>query len=104
LVTAYDRRAWFRPTVNLSATIRPENDRLNADIRGAMSTLPSWVQCSIIAVGVLLSPVLAFFMALIVGGLLGILREAGIAACLATVVVGAAAYFLARRIRAAPND
>ncbi len=69
-----------------------------------MSTLPNWAQCSIIAVGVLLSPALAFFMALIVAGLLGLLKDAGIAACLATVVGGATAYFFARRVRAAPDD
>jgi hypothetical protein len=69
-----------------------------------MSALPSWAQCAIIGVGVLLSPALAFLMALVGTGLLGLLKDAGVAACLATVVGGATACYFARRVRAAPND
>jgi hypothetical protein len=74
-VAAYDRTVLNSPPVNLSATIPPVNDRVNADMRGAMSTLPSWVQYSIIAVGVLLSPAFAFLMALIVAGFVSPIRR-----------------------------
>jgi hypothetical protein len=67
-----------------------------------MSSFSSCAQWSIIAVGVLLSPVLAFLMALIVAVLLGLLKEAGVAACVAIVVSCAVAYLLVRRRRAAP--
>ena len=68
-----------------------------------MNTLPSWAIFDHRGVGAA-KPGARILMALIVAGLLGLLKDAGIAAYLATVVGGAAAYFLARRVRAAPND
>jgi hypothetical protein len=65
-----------------------------------MSTLPSLAQCLIIAAWVLLSPVLAFLMAIAAAGLLGLLKDAGITASLATVVGCTIAYLLVRRLRA----
>jgi hypothetical protein len=47
-----------------------------------MSTLPSWAQCSIIAALVLLSPAIAFLMALAVAIAVGLLKEAGAPAAL----------------------
>jgi hypothetical protein len=68
------------------------------DIR-AVSSLPSWAQSSIIAAGVLLSPVLALLMPLIVAVLLAPLKEAGVAASVAIVATCIVAYLLVRKVR-----
>jgi hypothetical protein len=51
--------------------------------------------------GVLLSPALAFFMALIVAVVVGLLKEAGALAVLAIAVVSIVGYFGVRRLRGA---
>ena len=49
LVAGYQGADLISPTVNFRATIPSVNDRVQPDT-GAMSTLQSWAQCSIIAV------------------------------------------------------
>ena len=66
-----------------------------------MGSLPGWAQWSIFVAVALLSPVLAFLGALLVAALVGLLREAGLLAPLAIVVVCTVAYFRVRRLRAA---
>ena len=56
-------------------------------------------QWPIIAAGVLLSPVLAFLFALSVGVLVAVIKEAGLAASLAALGIGAITYFGVRRLR-----
>ena len=68
-----------------------------------MFSLPGRAGWSIFVVGVLLSPALAFLAALIVAGLLGLLKEAGVPAALAMFIARAFAYFRVRRLRAAPG-
>jgi hypothetical protein len=51
---------------------------------------------------VLLSPVIAFLAALGVAAALGSLKDAGLLAPLAIVIVGTIAYWRVRRLRAAP--
>ena len=67
-----------------------------------MGRIPSWALWSIIAAGVLLSPVLAFLMALAVAVLLGLLKKAGLVASLAMLVACTVAYLGVRRVRATP--
>jgi len=68
-----------------------------------MSRLPAWAQGSIIAAGVLLSPVLAFLMALAVAILIGILKDAGAPAFLALIVAGATGWIVFRKLRMRPR-
>jgi hypothetical protein len=68
-----------------------------------MSSLPTW-QLSIIAAAVLLSPVLAFLMAIGVEILIGSLMEAGVLALLAFVGVGAIGWSLRRKLRVRPRS
>ena len=68
-----------------------------------MSTLPSWAQCSIIAALVLLSPAIAFLMALAVAIAVGLLKEAGAPAALVIAAGSAIGYLLLRRLRGAPG-
>jgi hypothetical protein len=53
-----------------------------------MSNLPTWAQLSIIATSVLLSPVLAFLMAMAVEILIGVLVDAGWLTSIALVAAG----------------
>jgi hypothetical protein len=87
------------PLAIITSALWPEVS--DADIR-TMITLPSWAPVSLIAAGALLSPVIAFFAALVVAISLGLLKEAGTPASLAVVVAGAVVYLLVRRLRAAP--
>ena len=68
-----------------------------------MITLQGWALCSIVAVAVPLSPVLAFFMAIVAAALLGLLKDAGMAACLAIIVGSIIARLVVRRLRDAPS-
>jgi positive regulator of sigma E activity len=68
-----------------------------------MSTLPSWAQCSIIAALVLLSPALAFLMALAVAMVIGLLKDAGAPVAVAIAAGSTIGYLLVRRLRAAPR-
>jgi len=69
-----------------------------------MNILPGWAQWSIIVIGALLSPVLAFLMAIVVAALLGLLKDAGLLASIAIVVVCTIVYSRVRRLRAASQD
>jgi hypothetical protein len=68
-----------------------------------MNTLPSWVQCLIIAALVLLSPALAFLVALAVAMVIGLLKDAGAPVAVAIAASSATGYLLVRRLRAAPG-
>ena len=70
---------------------------------GAMSSLPAWAKWSITAAGVLLSPMLAFLMALVVAVLVGPLKEAGLTASVAIVVACTIIYLWLRRRHVAPT-
>jgi hypothetical protein len=56
-----------------------------------MTNLPTWAAWSIAGAGVL-SPVLAFLMAIAVEILIGVLRDAGLIELLALVAIGAIAW------------
>ena len=68
-----------------------------------MSSFPTWAHLSIIAAAVLLSPVLAFLMAIAVEILIGSLMEAGVAALLAFVGVGTLGWLLFRKLWVPPR-
>ena len=68
-----------------------------------MLTLPTRAGWSIVVVGVLLSPALALVAALIVAGLLGLLKKAGAPAALAMLLARTFACGRVRRLRAAPG-
>jgi hypothetical protein len=67
-----------------------------------MSSLPTW-QFSIIAAVVLLSPVLAFLMAIAVEILIGSLIEADVPALLAVAAAGAIGWLLFHRLWVRPS-
>ena len=67
-----------------------------------MSSLPTW-QFSIIAAVVLLSPVLAFLMAIAVEISIGSLIEADVPALLAVVAVGAIGWLLFHKLWVRPS-
>ena len=62
-----------------------------------------WAKWPIIAAGVLLSPVIAFLLALTVAILVVVIKEAGLATSLAAVGTGAIAYLGVRRFRGPPR-
>jgi len=95
LVAGYHGADLISPTVNFRATIPSVNDRVQPDT-GAMSTLQSWAQCSIIAVA---KPGASFLMALLVAVVVGLLKEAGAAAALAIGAVSVVGSLLVRRLR-----
>jgi hypothetical protein len=63
-----------------------------------MRHLPEWTKLTIIAAGVLLSPVLAFLFALAVEIVVGILQDAGVLKFVALVAVGAVACSWCRKL------
>lgn len=65
-----------------------------------MSGLPTWAIWSIIAVPALLSPVLAFLLAIAVAILIGALKDAGVPALLATCAALLTGWLLARKLLA----
>ena len=69
-----------------------------------MRSPPTWAELSIIGAAVLLSPVLAFLMAIAVEIVIGVLVDAGAPALLALVVVGAISWFLFRKLRTRPQE
>jgi hypothetical protein len=69
-----------------------------------MDRFPGWAKWPIIAAGVLLSPVFAFLLALSVGVLMAVIKEAGLAASLAGLGIGAITYLGLRRLAAPPRD
>lgn len=68
-----------------------------------MGSLPAWA-VSIIAAVVLLSPALAFLMALAVEILIDLLNEAGVPIYFALIVTGAVGWFLFRKLRPRAKD
>ena len=67
-----------------------------------MNSLPTWAMWSIIAAAVL-SPVLAFLMAIAVEIFIGVLKDAGILEFLAVGTIGAISWLLLRKLRARPR-
>ena len=67
-------------------------------VSGAMRRLPEWTKCTIIAACVLLSPVLAFLLAIAVEIVIGILQDAGVLKFVALVAVGAVAWSWCRKL------
>ena len=65
-----------------------------------MSGLPTWAIWSIIAVPALLSPVLAFLLAIAVAILIGALKDAGVPALLATCAALFMGWLLPRKLLA----
>ena len=64
---------------------------------GAMRHLPDWTKWTIIAACVLLSPVLAFLLAIAVEVVLGVLHDAGVLKFAALAAVGAVACSWCRK-------
>jgi hypothetical protein len=69
-----------------------------------MGRFPGWAKWPIIAAGVLLSPMFAFVLALSVAIFLAVIKEAGLAASLAALGIGAITYLGVRRLRGPPRD
>ena len=69
-----------------------------------MSRLPTCAQFSVIVVAVLLSPILAFLMALVVDIVIGFLNDGNVPAVLVLVAAGAIGGFLYRKLRMRPQD
>jgi hypothetical protein len=67
-----------------------------------MNSLPTWAMWSIIAAAVL-SPVLAFLMAIAVEIFIGVLMDAGVPALLVLVVAGVIGWLLLRKLRVRPR-
>jgi hypothetical protein len=67
-----------------------------------MSSFPAWARLSIIAAA-LLSPVLAFLIAIAVEILIGVLMDAGVPALLVLFVAGALGWSLFRKLRVRPR-
>jgi hypothetical protein len=67
-----------------------------------MSSLPIWATWSIAAAAVL-SPVLAFLMAIAVEILIGVLKDAGMLEFLALVAASVIGYSLLRKLRVRPR-
>jgi len=67
-----------------------------------MNSLPTWAMWSIIAAAVL-SPVLAFLMAITVEIFIGVLKDAGILEFLAVGAIGAISWLLVRKLRVRPR-
>jgi hypothetical protein len=67
-----------------------------------MNSLPTWAMWSIIAAAVL-SPVLAFLMAIAVEIFIGVLKDAGILEFLAVAAIGAISWLLLRKLRVRPR-
>ena len=76
--------------------IRPCVRCVRLAVCGAMGTLPGWAKWPI---GVLLSPVFAFFLALSLAIFVVVIKEAGLSASLATLGIGAITYLGVRRLR-----
>ena len=67
-----------------------------------MNSLPTCAMWSIIA-GAVLSPVLAFLMAIAVEIFTGVLKDAGILEFLAVGAIGAISWLLLRKLRVRPR-
>ena len=69
-----------------------------------MGRFPGWAKWPIVTAGVLVSPVFAFLLALSVGVLVAVIKEAGLAASLAGLSIGAITYLGVRGLRGPPRD
>jgi hypothetical protein len=95
----------------LHRVLWPRTQRLDRSVRRRMGNRPAFqprryekhsrvgAQLSIIALALLLSPALAFLMAIAVEIVIGALVEAGVPALLALAVAGAVGWPLFRRLR-----
>jgi hypothetical protein len=91
---------------SISYTVAEERTRRQRGPRGQRwsARASNWGLGGLIAAAVLLSPVLAFLMALAVEILIGLLKDGGVPALLALVAAGAIGGFLFRRLRVRPQD
>jgi hypothetical protein len=62
-----------------------------------MGSLPIWAVWSMIPGAAVLTPVLAFLMAVVTAGILGVLREAGVPTVLALAATGISGCLLVHR-------
>jgi hypothetical protein len=77
----------------------------SADVIGIRHERASnWALAGLIAGGILLSPVLAFLMALVVDIAIGFLNDGGVPALLVLLAAGAIGGFLFRTLRMRPQD
>ena len=64
-----------------------------------MKSIPAWAQLSIIGLALLLSPALAFLVAIAVEIVIGVLVDAGALALSALIATGAIGWLLLRKLR-----
>jgi hypothetical protein len=75
------------------------------DMRGlAMGRFPTWAKFTVVAAAGLLSPVLAFLMAMAVECSIGVIRDLGALPLVALIVIAAIGRSLIRKARARPQD
>ncbi len=87
------------PSISYTAEMR------SADVIGMRHQRASnWGLGGLIAGGILLSPVLAFLMALVVDIVIGFLNDGSVPALLVLVAAGAIGEFLFRKLRMRPQD
>ena len=87
------------PSISYTAEMRL------ADVIGMKHPRASnWGLDGLIAGGILLSPVLAFLMALVVDIVIGFLNDGSVPALLVLVAAGAIGGFLYRKLRMRPQD
>jgi len=87
------------PSISHTAEIR------SADVIGMRHEQASnWGLGGLTAAAVLLSPVLAFLMALVVDIIIGFLNDGNVPAVLVLVAAGAIGGFLFRKLRMRPQD
>jgi hypothetical protein len=91
---------------SISYTVAEERTRRQRGPRGERwsARASKWGLGGLIAAGILLSPVLAFLMALAVEILIGFLNDGGMPALLVLVAAGAIGGFLLRKLRMRPQD
>jgi hypothetical protein len=86
-------------SISYTAEMRP------ADVIGIRhERATNWGLGGLIAAAVLLSPVLAFLMALVVDIVIGFLNDGNVPALLVLVAAGAIGGFLFRKLRMRPQD
>ena len=87
------------PSISYTAEMR------SADVIGMRHRrVSNWCLDGLIAGGILLSPVLAFLMALVVDIVIGFLNDGNVPAVLVLVAAGAIGGFLYRKLRMRPQD
>ena len=87
------------PSISYTAEMR------SADVIGMRHERAfNWALNGLIAGGILLSPVLAFLMALVVDIAIGVLNDGSVPALLVLVAAGAIGGFLFRKLRMRPQD